>query len=108
MGYIIEITEDKVESLSEHLEKGLRHIGKAMQCVDGLYEHSERFGERGYGRYGNRGGYGSGNGGGGNSGGGGYGNRMGYREDDEEWDEDDDRMGERRGRSSRSERYMRR
>ena len=102
MGYIIEITEDKVESLSEHLEKGLRHIGKAMQCVEGLCEQSERFGERGYGRYGNRGGYGGGSG---NSV---YGNRMGYREEDEDWDEDDDRMGERRGRSARSGRYMRR
>ena len=34
MGYIVEITEDKLEGLSEHIEKGLRHLGKAMQCVD--------------------------------------------------------------------------
>ena len=65
-----------------------------------LAEDSQ-MGERGgYGRYGNRGGYGGGNSGGG------YGNRYGNRED-EDWDDDDD-FGERRGRSSRTGRYMRR
>jgi len=96
MGYMIEISEDKVSGLSEHLEKGLRHIGKAMQCVDELCEES-RMGERGgYGRYGDRGGR--------------YGNRMGYREEDDEWEDygDDSYMGERRGRSSRTGRYVRR
>lgn len=52
-------------------------------------------------------GFGGGNRGGGYGGsGGGYGNRMGYR--DEEWDDEDDDFGERRGRSSRTGRYVRR
>jgi len=94
MGYMIEISEDKVSGLSEHLEKGLRHIGKAMQCVDELYEESH-MGERGsYGRYGNRGGR--------------YGNRMGYRDEEDEWEDEDEYMGERRGRSMRTGRYIRR
>lgn len=67
MGYIIEITEDKLEGLSEHIEKGLRHLGKAMQCVDEWAQES--YGERG------------------RSGRGGYGER-----DEEEWE---DEMGER-------------
>lgn len=58
------------------------------------------WGGNGYGnRYGNRGGGYGGSGGG-------YGNRMGYR--DEEWDDEDDDFGERRGRSSRTGRYVRR
>lgn len=66
MGYIIEISHDKVYDLSENIEKGLRYIGKAMQCVDDLMGDDYGYGERG--RYGER--------------------------DDEDW-EDDDRMGER-------------
>ncbi len=99
MGYMIEISEDKVSGLSEHLEKGLRHIGKAMQCIDELSQES-RMGERGgYGRYGNR-----------YDGGGRYGNRYGMRDDEDEWEDygDDPYMGERRGRSSRTGRYVRR
>lgn len=93
---MIEITEDKITDLSEHLEKGLRHIGKAMQCIDELSQES-RMGERGgYGRYGNR-----------YDGGGRYGNRYGMR-DEEEWEDEDEYMGERRGRSSRTGRYIRR
>lgn len=75
MGYIIEITEDKVESLSEHLEKGLRHIGKAMQCLE-EFSSGEEMGERrtDYDDYdgeemGRRGGYSRG----------GYGERRGVR-----------------------------
>lgn len=97
---MVEISEDKVSNLSEHLEKGLRHIGKAMQCVDELCEES-RMGERGgYGRYGNRGGY---------MGERGDYDRMGMR-NEEEWEGygDDPYMGERRGRSSRTGRYVRR
>lgn len=67
MGYIIEVSEDKVSGLAEHIEKGLRHLGKAMQCVEEFYDGDYGYGERG--RYGER--------------------------DDEDWD-DDDRMGERR------------
>lgn len=63
---IIEITEDKVDRLSEHIEKALRHAGKAMQCIedlaDGGYgernddwdddddDDDDRMGERYYGR----------------------------------------------------------
>lgn len=90
---MIEITEDKITDLSEHLEKGLRHIGKAMQCIDELSQES-RMGERD--RYGNRGGR--------------YGNRMGDRDEEDEWEDygDDPYMGERRGRSMRTGRYIRR
>ena len=72
-----EIEEDKVETLSENLENGLRYIGKAMQCIDEMRSRGgERSGMRrsGYGmrddmdqqgQMGNRGG--------------GYGMRMGRR-----------------------------
>ena len=88
MGYMIEISESKKEKLSEHIEKALHELGKAMACV-------EQFG----GEYGQRGGS--------------YGNRyddMGERgrygmRDDEDWDEDE-MMGERRRRSRRTGRYM--
>lgn len=88
MGYMIEISESKKEKLSEHIEKALHELGKAMACV-------EQFG----GEYGQRGGS--------------YGNRyddMGMRgrygmRDDEDWDEDE-MMGERRRRSRRTGRYM--
>lgn len=100
------IEESKMNKLSEHIEEGLRHMGKAMQCVDQWMEESgmsERGGMnyRG-GSYGNR--YGQG--------GGRYGNRydeMGYRggygmRDDDEWE--DEEMGERRRRNRRTGRYM--
>lgn len=63
---VIEITEDKVSGLAEHIEKALRHAGKAMQCVEGMYDDY------------------------------GYGERGGYGERDEDDYDDDDRMGERR------------
>jgi hypothetical protein len=88
MGYMIQIEESKKEKLSEHIEKALHELGKAMACV-------EQFG----GEYGQRDGS--------------YGNRyddMGMRgrygmRDDEDWDEDE-MMGERRRRSRRTGRYM--
>lgn len=107
---MIEITEDKMDKLSEHIEKSLKHMGKAMQCVDewleegGMGERGSmgyRSGESGrysrsmmgqrddYRNYGSRGG---------------YGNRINYRDDEEdEWEE----MGERRGvrGSGRGRRY---
>lgn len=89
MGYMIEITESKASELSEHIEKSLRHMGKAMQCVEDMMEESG-FGERGGmnrgSRYGNR--YEDMNMRGGR---GGY---MGYRDDEED---DEEEMGERRG-----------
>lgn len=100
------IEESKMNKLSEHIEEGLRHMGKAMQCVDQWMEESG-MGERGGMSY--RGGsYGSRYG----QGGGRYGNRydeMGYRggygmRDDDEWE--DEEMGERRRRNRRTGRYM--
>ncbi len=104
MGYMIQIEEDSAMELKEHAKKALKHMGKLMECVEEFCEESQ-MGERGYGnrgggRYGNRGGYSGGSGGG-------YGSRMGSRED--EWDDDeDDDFGERRGRSSRTGRFIRR
>lgn len=74
MGHIIEITDDRMESLSGHIEQGLRHLGKAMQCVDEWMQ--DNYGERGrsYSR--------------------------GYNErDDDDWEDDD--MGERYPRYGR-------
>lgn len=98
MGYMIEITEKKAEKLSEHIEESLRHMGKAMQCVEEWMEGSEMGHRNGYGM---RGGYVSRYGGG----------SMGYRDDDD-WEEMNERyedeMGERRGRRRRDSRgrYM--
>lgn len=96
----IEIEEKKMNKLSEHIEESLKHMGKAMQCVDEWMEEggmSERSGN-----YGMRGGYGNRYGGGSMSGR--YG--MGYKDDEDEWD-DDEMMGERRGRRRNSRgRYM--
>lgn len=105
--YMVKITEDKLEGLSEHIEQGLRHLGKAMQCVDswmeeGGFGHRDNYGMRDdeemkrYDNYGSR-----------------YGMRssMRYR-DDEDWDDMGERymdeMGERRGRRRRDSRgrYM--
>lgn len=94
MGYLIEISEQKKEKLSEHIEKALHEMGKAMAAVEqmGGGEYGHRYGERGgsygsryddmgeRGRYGSRGGYGM--------------------RDEEEWYDDED-FGERRGRRRR-------
>lgn len=99
MGYIVEITEKKVEKLSEHIEQGLRHLGKAMSCVEEWMSESG-MGERsnGYGnRYGNRYEDMGSRGGDGNRGG------MNYRDEDE-WEEEQ-MMGERRRRRSNGRYY---
>ena len=91
--YMVEITEDKIDKATEYAEKMLKYGGKLMQCLSewqeegGMderegapYMNRNRYGEREeQGRYGNRGG--------------GY---MGYRDDDDDWD-----MQERRRRDSR-------
>lgn len=111
MGYVIEISDRKAEEMAEHAEKVLKHGGKLMQCIEELCGDS-RFGERG--GYGNR--YGERS----------YG-RYGMREDDmrdddrmgerydrmgerhpREWEDDPYMMGERRGRSMSTGRYIRR
>ncbi len=98
MGYMI-IEEQKSDELLEHAKKVLMHGKKLYECIEELCEDSSMHERGGYvirgGRYGNRDGVG-------------YGNRMGYR-DEEDWEDDDDPyMGERRGRSSRTGRYVRR
>jgi hypothetical protein len=95
MGYMIEISESKKEKLSEHIEKALHEMGKAMAICEQFGSMGERQGDGSYGnryddmgergRYGMRGGYGM--------------------RDDEDWDEDE-MMGERRRRSRRTGRYM--
>lgn len=94
---VIEITETKMDKLSEHVEQGLRHLGKAMQCIDewmqegGMNERRGGYKDKYHENY-RGGGYGSR-----------YGSGMGgYRDDD---DDDWDEMNERRRRDSRG-RYM--
>ena len=67
--YIIEITEDKLHSMAKHVEKGLRHMGKLMQCIEELEEASSSSGA-----YGDRG-------------------RLDMRNDEEEdwWDKEDEK-----------------
>lgn len=87
----IEITEKKMDKLSGHIEESLKHMGKAMQCVESWMEESgmgERTNYRG-GSYGNR-----------YSGGG-----MNYRDEDD-WEDEDEMMQERRRRNRRTGRYM--
>ena len=95
MGYMIEISESKKEKLSEHIEKALHEMGKAMACVEQFGSMGERQGDGSYGnRYDDMGMRGS------------YGSRGRYgMRDDEDWDEDE-MMGERRRRSRRTGRYM--
>lgn len=103
MGYLIEISDNKLDKMSEYVEEMLWAGGELMHCLEKVKGKSG-YGEReSYGsRYGERGGQGSR---------GGYGSRydemsergrygsrggsMGYR-DEEEWDEEES-MGERRG-----------
>ena len=93
--YMIEIDEGKVDKMSELAEKMLKYGGKLMSCIEELSEEAG-MGQR-MGSYGNRDlGGGMGNryierdGAGGSRGG--YGQR-----DDDMDDEEEERMGERRG-----------
>lgn len=104
---VIEITEKKYDKLSEHIEESLRHLGKAMSCIAEIgepyglgYRDDESMGYSHEGRsyrkdmmgsrYGMRSRY----------------DNYGYKDDDD-WDEDE-MMGERRGRRRRDSRgrYM--
>ncbi len=93
--FMVEITEQKFEKATELAEKMLKYGGQLMQCLSewqeegGMderegapYMNRNRYGEREEqgNRYGYRGGGGS----------------MGYRDDDDDWD-----MQERRRRDSR-------
>ena len=100
---MIEVSESKIGKMAEYAEKMLRYGGKLMSCIDtierGEYGDREGYREDGssYGsRYGMRSRYDN------------YGQRgdYGYK-DDEDWD-DEEMMGERRGRRRRDSRgrYM--
>jgi hypothetical protein len=93
MGYLIEISESKIDKMSEYVEDMLWAGGELMHCLEKL-KGEEGYGERNYNRSGSRDGYSSGS----------YGNRygmnyrggsMGYRDEDEDWEEQE-MMGERR------------
>ena len=88
--YMIEIDESKVDKMSELAEKMLKYGGKLMSCIEQLSEEAG-MGQR-MGSYGNRnsGGYIERDGAGGSRGG--YGQR-----DDDMDDDEEERMGERRG-----------
>lgn len=110
--YMIQIEETKMDKLSEHIEQSLKHMGKAMQCVEEWMEEGSMGQRGGYGNRGGQGGYGGGSSYGSRYGGGSMGQRypmyggygMGYK-DEEEWEEES--MGERRGRRRDSRgRYM--
>lgn len=47
MGYMIEITENKVNEMSELVEKMLKYGGKLMHCIDEMGDdRGERMGRR--------------------------------------------------------------
>lgn len=96
---IVEIEEKKIGKLSEHIEESLKHMGKAMQCVDEWMNESGSIGQRS--------GYGNRNYGGGSSYGNRYGGGYGMRDNDD-WEDEDEMIGERRGRRRRDSRgrYM--
>jgi hypothetical protein len=102
MGYMIEISESKVEKMSEYVEDMLWAGGELMHCLEKMKGESG-YGERGgmnyreheeYGRYGKHSG--------------GMNERypyMGMRDDEDYEDEMNERRGGRRRRDSRG-RYM--
>lgn len=79
--YVIEITEDKLQSMAEHVEKGLRHMGKLMQCIEELEEDFS-----GSGAYGEKG-------------------RLGMRDEEEDWWEEEKRRKKYNERYSNRMRY---
>lgn len=102
---MIEISESKLDKMSDYVEEMLWAGGELMHCLEKM-KGGSGWGERG--SYGNRGGQGGRYSGGSSS----YGSRgMGYRDDEdwEEMDERDDEMMERRGGRRRRDyrgRYM--
>lgn len=99
MGYkMIEITQEKKSELMEHAEKAYEHIGKMLECVEGLDQEGS-MGMRGdewyirkMGMKGNRGGYGMR-----------YGMRDDYEEDEMNYG---NRYGMRRGRYGNRDPYF--
>lgn len=78
--YVIEISEDKYEGLSENVEKAIKYMGKVMQCVDAMKDSSREMEESEFQQRRGRS----------------Y--RDSYDHDYRNWDED--RYGERMGRGS--------
>jgi hypothetical protein len=83
---MIQIDEHKYDKMSEYAEKMLKYGGKLMSCIEEMgeehgYGHRGGYGNRYDDEYSSRYGMGS------------YG--MGYRDDEDEWD--DEKMNERRG-----------
>lgn len=92
MGYLVEISDSKIEKMGEYVEDMLWAGGELMHCLEKMKGEEHGYGHRGgSSRY---------------SGGSNYGMRggMNYR-DEEEWE--DDEMNERRGvrGSGRGRRY---
>lgn len=78
---MIEISEDKLHSMSEHVEKGLKHLGKLMQCLEDLESRS------GLGAYGEKG-------------------RLGMRNEEQDWwDEEDKKYRYKEHYGNRMRRY---
>lgn len=98
MGYVIEISEHKLDKATDYAEKMLKYGGMLMQCLS-EWEEESGYGDRG----GSQGGYGSRSmmGSRGDYGSRSYGSRGGYGNRDDEWDDDDEMMAERRGRRRR-------
>lgn len=38
--YVIEITEDKIDNVAEHIGKSLKYMNKAMECLEEMKETS--------------------------------------------------------------------
>lgn len=85
MGMIIEISEDKIDELAEGMEDMLHVGGKMMSCIERLREggDDDKMGRR-YGRRMNR-----------------RGSNYGRRDENEDWDDDESMLGNRRGRDGR-------
>ena len=105
--YMIEISDTKVDKMSEYVEDMLWAGGELMHCIEKMKGEHEGYGEREGYRGGRQGGSSYGSRYGMRSRYDNYGQRgdMGYR-DEEEWE--DEEMGERRGRRRRDSRgrYM--
>lgn len=91
---VIEISDSHVHKLSDHIEQGLHHLGKAMMCVENLMDdgymghrkHDPYMHDSRYGRM--------------------HEHKMGMRDYDDDDDEWEDEMAERRHRSRRTGRYI--
>lgn len=47
--YIVEITEDKLDNIVDHMAKGIKYFNKAIECLDEVRQesrHEARYGGR--------------------------------------------------------------